>query len=124
MTYLFLLLRPLDIVAPPTPVNAFGAYAQTQTSLFLQWNEPDRTYVISPFLISYTLYYTTQPPLNYSASSTIANLRVGSDGKGTHILEGLQTGTVYYLGMRAENGMGISNEPAFTQLATTYGNGK
>ena len=113
-----------DIIAPPTPVNVFAAIPETQTSLFVQWREPERTYVISPLLVSYTLHYSTQRPLNYSTSSSISNLRVGSDGMGTFVLEGLQTGTVYYLGMRAENGLGTSADPSSTQIAVTFGNGE
>lgn len=113
----------VDVIAPPTPVNSLASIADSQTSLFIQWAEPDLSYVANPLLVSYTLYYSTQRPLNYSESPSIANLRVGSNGEGTYLLTGLQRGTVYYMGMRAENEAGTSDNPSFTQIATTYGNG-
>lgn len=121
--YMIVLLC-IDVLAPPTPVNVFASFAESQTSLFVQWNEPELSYVANPLLVSYTLYYSKERPLNYSNSNPVPDLRVGTNRMGTYLLTGLEPGTVYYMGMRAENEAGTSDEPMFTQIATTYGTGK
>lgn len=121
--YFLSLCFSVDVIAAPSPVDTFGCIPESQTSLFLRWTQPERTYVINPLLVSYTLYYSTDRILNYTSSPSVTDLRVDSEGVGTYVLDGLQPGTRYYLGMRAENRAGTSAQASVTQVATTFGNG-
>ena len=115
----------LHLVETPLPgeVQAIVVLPNTKTSLFIQWQQPSRTYVVSPLLVTYTLYYSTVSSINYTTSPSVTGLKVEDNGIGTYVLEGLDVHSVYYLGMIAENQAGSGPEPKSVAISITYGNG-
>ena len=96
------------------------ALPDTQTSLFIQWLVPEPSYAISPLLLQYTVYYSTDRGTIYN-DGMVSGLTTDASGLGMYILDNLDVGTQYYIAMRAENAAGMGDAPSSLILTETFG---
>lgn len=64
------------------------------------------SFVPSPLLLQYTLYYSTDSSDSISDSQSVTGLTTQSNGMGSYVLDKLAPRTVYFLRMRAINDAG------------------
>ena len=116
----------LDAFFPPGPlsISGFVAFPHTNTSILIQWLPPVLSYVPSPLLLQYTLYYTRNSGSDVNTRPTITGLTTSAGGTGSYVLSGLTVGTEYYLTMRAINRAGDGEMLDSVLIVSTYGSGK
>ena len=116
----------LDAFFPPGPlsISGFVAFPHTNTSILIQWLPPILSYVPSPLLLQYTLYYTRNSDSDVNTRPTITGLTTSAGGTGSYVLSGLTVGTEYYLTMRAINRAGDGEMLDSVLIVSTYGSGK
>ena len=117
---------PSDTFFVPDPLSRNGivAFPYTNSSILIQWFQPQLSYVSSPLLLQYTLYYTRNRDTNIEDRPVEANLTTSSSGIGSYILSGLSIGTEYYLTMSATNRAGTGQVLDSVLIVSTFGSGQ
>ena len=108
---------------PPSSVS-FIAVPENRTSLFFRWFRPEQLNVLHPFLLRYTLFYTTNTTADYDSDQSVSGLTTDANGVGTYFLTGLGVGVEYRVGIRAMSGSIVGAEPEYVVGVATYGLGK
>ena len=124
--FLSLPLLPSDTFFVPDPLspNGIAAFPYTDSSILLQWFQPQVSYVSSPLLLQYTLYYTRNSDTDVEDRPVRTNLTTSPSGMGTYILTGLDVGTEYYLTMSVSNRAGTSDVLGSVLVVRTFGSGQ
>ncbi len=88
-----------DDVTTPAPDGLSVARGNTNTSLFLQWNHKTGA-------TSYHIQYATNAAFNIGEGTTDVSVPAEPPTQMTHYLEGLATGSGYYIRVASENAGG------------------
>uniref|UniRef100_A0A1X7U244 Fibronectin type-III domain-containing protein n=1 Tax=Amphimedon queenslandica TaxID=400682 RepID=A0A1X7U244_AMPQE len=104
-------LEDTFFVPDPLSPNGIVAFPYTQSSILIQWFQPQVSYVSSPLLLRYTLYYTRNRDTDIGDRPVRTNLTTSPSGMGSYVLTGLDVGTEYYLTMSATNRAGTGQLP-------------
>jgi hypothetical protein len=114
-----------QVLRPPGPLSPSGFIASpyTTTSILVQWVPPEKTYVINPLFLQYTIYYSTSVSIDYDNGPSIPDLTTPVNGSGSYIINNLQVGTTYYISIRASNRAGLGDTQESVAVTSTFGRG-
>ena len=103
--------------------------AQSQSEIYVSWYPPSVLGTADPYLLRYTIYYTSDEFLNISTAQSVNALPrllngVNNEGVGEFVLKNLTAGKTYSVSVVANTLMSApKSDVKFVAVASTYGNG-
>ena len=103
--------------------------AQSQSEIYVSWYPPSVLGTADPYLLRYTVYYTSDEFLDISTAQSVNALPrllngVSYEGIGEFVLKNLTAGKTYSVSVVANTLMSApKSDVKFIAVASTYGNG-